>query len=59
MNGGMGNLTSCPPSAPTRARCHSSVTGSLVCQSMPPPSTRQMSSCRHTTPLGLPVVPPV
>jgi hypothetical protein len=57
--GATGNRTSGPPSAPSRASFHSSSTGSLVMKSMPPPSTRHTSSWRHTTPLGMPVVPPV
>jgi hypothetical protein len=32
---------------------------SPVSKEIPPPRTRMTSSCRHTTPLGIPVVPPV
>ncbi len=32
---------------------------SLLWASMPPHSAKKMSSCRHITPFGMPVVPPV
>ena len=41
------------------ARVCSLATRSLVRASMPCPSAKKMSSLRHTTPLGMPVVPPV
>ena len=48
-----------PDSSPLRDCSHSSVSGTPVRKSMPPASVRQMSSWRHMTPLGYPVVPPV
>ncbi len=59
MSGAGAIRTRAVPSAPLRDWAHSSASGSPVRKSMPPASVRQMSSCRHMTPLGYPVVPPV
>ncbi len=57
---GAGAMRTMPSlSAPWRDCAHSSSSGSPVMKSMPPPSVRQMSSWRHMTPFGCPVVPPV
>ena len=57
---GAGAMRTMPSSpAPARDCAHSSASGSPVMKSMPPPSVRQMSSWRHMTPFGCPVVPPV
>ena len=57
---GAGAIRTMPsPPAPARDCAHSSSSRSPVRKSMPPPSVRQMSSCRHMTPFGWPVVPPV
>ena len=59
MSGAAQSLTNSPFSRPLRDCAHSSGSGSPVMKSMPPPSVRQMSSWRHITPFGYPVVPPV
>ncbi len=59
MSGAAQNFTSPLPAAPRLDCSHSSGSGSPVMKSMPPPSVRQMSSCRQSTPFGYPVVPPV
>jgi hypothetical protein len=46
-------------SAPRLVWAHSSSSGMPDMKSMPPPRTRQTSSCRQITPFGYPVVPPV
>ena len=59
ISGGIGNDAA---PAPAAARSASSVGRSSflpVNRSMPPPSVRKTSSWRHTTPLGMPVDPPV
>jgi hypothetical protein len=60
MRGAMGMLVAAPPAAlACSTRSMGVVTRSLVTGSMPPPSAKKTSSWRHTTPLGIPVVPPV
>ena len=59
ISGAEHSRTSPADSCPRRDCSHSSASTSPVMKSMPPPSVRQMSSCRHMTPLGRPVVPPV
>ena len=41
------------------AKVVSSSTRMPLSASMPPPNAMKTSSCRHITPLGMPVVPPV
>ena len=48
-----------PVMLPISAWANSFSSGSPVTKLMPPPSVRQTSSCRHITPFGMPVVPPV
>ncbi len=59
MSGARHSRTIPPISWPRLTCAHSSGTGMPVMKSMPPPSTRHTSSCRHSTPFGYPVVPPV
>ena len=51
--------TSCDPSAGTRRPSSSGVVIGGWPKPPPPSAAKKMSSARHITPLGMPVVPPV
>ena len=59
ISGAIGNevVGPCPSPFSTIASGRSTFVPATM--SMPPPSAKNTSSWRHTTPLGMPVVPPV
>ena len=60
MSGAAGSITPGPRSRPRVSRSASGwSTFSLLYASIPPHSAKKMSSWRHITPFGMPVVPPV
>ena len=59
MSGAMGRLVVGPDCNPRSTSPPGEVMRSPVTGLSPPPRAKSTSSCRHTTPLGMPVVPPV
>ena len=60
ISGAAGSITPGPALSAARSRSASGrSTFSLLYASMPPHSAKKMSSWRHITPFGMPVVPPV
>jgi hypothetical protein len=59
MSGAIGNEVVGPWARPFSTIASGRSTFVPPTTSMPPPSAKKTSSCRHTTPLGMPVVPPV
>ena len=60
ISGAIGNeVSGALPECPSRPSPRAGRPSCRSTRSMPPPSAKKTSSCRQTTPLGMPVVPPV
>ena len=59
MSGAIGSIVVGPPASACSTSAPGMIDPVLDTGSMPPPSAKNTSSWRHTTPLGMPVVPPV